>query len=224
MSEQIESAQVSAGRSEKRHPTKQALLDAAIADMEATGEASIRVLKIVSDAGSTNGSIAYHFGSREGLVQEAIAERYLSAVSQGLAVFTSRIGEVATFEQLEEFFRTELDRLGDSSFHQLRVRRLSALGASLLRPGLRERIVAEQAAYFDRAAVPIMRLQQAGIVDPAVDARAFAAWFLGLLIVRVLSDIDGHGEYGEAWAQFTLRAILVNLKAPASDEHRNSIL
>jgi len=72
--------------------------------------------------------------------------------------------------------------------------------------------------------VPIMRLQQAGIVDPAVDARAFAAWFLGLLIVRVLSDIDGHGEYGEAWAQFTLRAILVNLKAPASDEHRNSIL
>jgi AcrR family transcriptional regulator len=199
-----------------RHPTKQALLDATIADMEATGEASIRVSKIIRAAGATSGSIAYHFGSREALIQEAIAERYLSAVSQGLVVFTTRIGEVTTAEQLEEFFRTELVRLGDSSFHELRVRRISALGASLLRPGLRERIVAEQAAYFDRASLPIMRLQRLGVIDPNIDTRAFAAWFLGLLLSRVLSRLDERGEVDGAWAQFTLRAILVNLLGPSS--------
>ena len=51
---------------EQRHPTKQALLDATIADMEATGEASIRVMKVLKDAGASNGSIFYHFGSRVG--------------------------------------------------------------------------------------------------------------------------------------------------------------
>lgn len=204
-----------------RHPTKQALLDAAIADMEASGEASIRVRKVIADAGATNGSIAYHFGSREGLVQEAIAERYLSAVSRGLDVFTARISEVSTDSQLEEFFREELQRLGDSAFHELRVRRITALGAALLRDGLRERIIDGQSEYFDRASLPIQRLQQLGVIDRSIDARAFAAWFLGLLLSRVLSDIDPICDPAVGWSDLTLRAILANLRPPVdvSPEH-----
>ena len=196
---------------EVRHPTKQALLDAAIADMEATGEASIRMMRIIEQVGVANGSIAYHFGSREGLVQEAIAERYLSAVSRGLEIFTARAGDIESREQLVDFFRSELRRLGGSSFHELRVRRLSALGAALLRPGLRERIIAEQAAYFDRASRPIERLQPMGIIDPTLDARAFAAWFLGLLLSRILSDLDPGCDPDEEWSEFTLASILANL-------------
>ena len=270
--------------------------------MEATGAASIRMMRIIEQVGVANGSIAYHFGSREGLVQEAIAERYLSAVSRGLEIFTARAGDIESREQLVDFFRSELRRLGGSSFHELRVRRLSALGAALLRPGVRERIIAEQAAgpllgggadrgggsgsgssapaeaegvllvllgaaelrvpaavtprgevdalprvlelqlpgastlhaaleadaallrpgvreriiaeqaaSFDRASRPIERLQTMGIIDPTLDARAFAAWFLGLLLSRILSDLDPGCDPDEEWSEFTLASILANL-------------
>jgi len=195
----------------RRHPTKQALLDATIADMEATGEASIRVTRILEEAGASNGSIAYHFGSREALIQEAIAERYLSAVSRGLDAFSSSIKEIETGDALIEFFRGELRRFGGSSFHELRVRRASALGASLLRPGLRERIIAGQSEYFDRASLPIKFLQTRGVIDPSVDARSFAAWFLGLLLSRILSDLDPMCEPDGAWSEFTLEAISASL-------------
>ncbi len=195
----------------RRHPTKQALLDATIADMEATGEASIRVTRILDEAGASNGSIAYHFGSREALIQEAIAARYLSAVSAGLDAFSSSIRDISSAEELIEFFRTEVRRFGGDQFHELRVRRLSALGASLLRPGLRERIIAGQSEYFDRACRPIRLLQTKGIVDRSIDPRSFAAWFLGLLLSRVLSDLDPVIEPDDAWSEFTLQAIIANL-------------
>jgi AcrR family transcriptional regulator len=195
----------------QRHPTKQALLDAAIADMEATGEASIRVTKIVNDAGVAYGAIRNHFGSREGLVQEAIAERYLSAVTQGMGVFATRVATVATAEELVEFFREQLQLFGTPSFHQLRVRRAGALGAALPRPALINRIIADQAAYFDSASAAIGLLQDRGVVDPSVNARAFAAWFLGLLLSRIYSDLDPVCDANMDWSEFTLTGILANL-------------
>lgn len=217
MSEEVRSDERPGLGGEQRHPTKQALLDATIADMEATGEASIRVMKVLKDAGASNGSISYHFGSREALIQEAIAERYLSAVSRGLDAFSSSIKEIETGDALIEFFRGELRRFGGSSFHELRVRRASALGASLLRPGLRERIIAGQSEYFDRASLPIKFLQAKGVIDPSVDARSFAAWFLGLLLSRILSDLDPVCEPDGAWSEFTLEAIRANLLPPTTE-------
>ncbi len=208
--------QIGAGGS-RRHPTKQALLDATIAEMEATGEASIRVMKVLKDAGASNGSFFYHFGSREGLIQEAIAERYLSAVSRGLDTFSSNIKEISSAEELMEFFGNELRRFGGSEFQELRVRRASALGASLLRPGLRERIVAGQSEHFDRASLPIKFLQTKGVIDPSVDVRSFAAWFLGLLLSRILSDLDPACEPDDAWSEFTLEAIRANLLPPITE-------
>lgn len=179
--------------------------------MEATGEASIRVSKIVSDAGAAFGAIRYHFGSREGLVREAIAERYLSAVTQGMEVFARRIAEITDSEQVVEFFRGELQRLGSPSFQKQRARRAGALGAALPRAALSERIVADQAVYFDRAADALGVLQERGLIDRSIDVRAFAAWFLGLLLSRIYSDLDPVCDSNKEWSQLTLTAILANL-------------
>ena len=147
----------------------------------------------------------------------------MRAVSLGLDAFSSNIRQISTAEELIEFFRSELDRFGGASFHELRVRRLSALGASLLRPGLRDRIVAGQTEYFDRASRPITLLQSKGIINPSLDARSFAAWFLGLLLSRILSDLDSAFESDEAWSEFTLQAILANLLPPASAEESRQV-
>ena len=139
--------------------TKRALLDAALADMEATGEASIRITKVLQESGITNGSLYHHFGSREGLVQAAIAERFLGSVTKGLAVFTRRVAEVGSTEELFEVFREELVRIGSPDVQAQRVHRMTALAAALPRADLLERIIADQARYFDGAADAIGRLR-----------------------------------------------------------------
>jgi hypothetical protein len=50
-----------------------------------------------------------------------------------------------------------------------------------------------------------------GIIDPGIDARAFAAWFLGLLLSRILSDLDPDCDADDEWSEFTLTSILANL-------------
>ena len=211
-----------ASLAKKMHPTKRAILDAAIADMEATGEGSIRITKILEEAGVANGSLYHYFGSREGLVQEAIAERFLGAVSQGLAVFATRVSEVSTTEDLFDLFRSELERIGTPEVQQQRVRRFTALAAALPRRELLDRVVRDQAVYFDGAGLALANLQQQGIINSSIDTRGFAAWFLGLSLSRLLSDVDPKCKPENDWSEFTMQALIAILtpatatkKAPA---------
>jgi AcrR family transcriptional regulator len=198
--------------------TRRALLDAALADMEATGEASIRITKILQESGVTNGSLYHHFGSREGLVQAAIAERFLGSVTKGLAVFAGRVSEVTSTEELFKVFREELVRIGSPEVQAQRVHRMTALAAALPRADLLERIIADQALYFDGAADAIGRLKDQGFVRGDIDVRAFSAWFLGLSLSRLLSDIDPDLNPDTEWSQYTYTA-LVAILTPAPSAH-----
>jgi AcrR family transcriptional regulator len=191
--------------------TKRALLDAAIADMEATGEASIRITKILKESGVTNGSLYHHFGSREGLVREAIAERFLGSVSEGLIVFAERVAKVRTSEEMFTLFRQELLRIGTPEVKLQRTRRMTALAAALPRAELLERVIADQGKYFDGAADALSRLQDRGLIKADLNVRAFAAWFLGLSLSRLLSDIDPDLDPDTEWSQYTYTALVAIL-------------
>ena len=191
--------------------TKRALLDAAIADMEATGEASIRITKILKESGVTNGSLYHHFGSREGLVREAIAERFLGSVTEGLIVFAERVAKVRTSEEMFALFRKELLRIGTPEVKMQRTRRMTALAAALPRAELLERVIADQGKYFDGAADALSRLQDRGLIKADVDVRAFAAWFLGLSLSRLLSDIDPDLDPDTEWSEYTYTALVAIL-------------
>lgn len=191
--------------------TKRALLDAAIADMEATGEASIRITKILKESGVTNGSLYHHFGSREGLVREAIAERFLGSVTEGLIVFAERVAKVRTSKEMFALFRQELVRLGTPEVKLQRTRRMTALAAALPRAELLDRVITDQGKYFDGAADALSRLQERGLIKADLDVRAFAAWFLGLSLSRLLSDIDPDLDPDTEWSEYTFTALVAIL-------------
>ena len=193
------------------HPTKRLILDAAILDMEATGEVSLRISSILEKTGTTNGALYHHFGSREQLVQDVIAERFLGTVTSGLRAFSEGLEQVTSTESLFAYLRQELVRIGTPSVLQQRIRRFSAMGAALTRPGVIERIVKDQALYFDLAGETLAQLQQQGIMNTEIDAREFAAWFLGLALSRLLSDLDPISKPDESWTEFTYAALLTIL-------------
>jgi AcrR family transcriptional regulator len=100
--------------------TKRVLFDAENADMEASGESSIPITKILKGSGVTNGSLYQHFGSREGLVREPIAERFLGSITEGLVVFAERVAKVRTSEEMFALLRQDLVRIGT---HEVKMQR-----------------------------------------------------------------------------------------------------
>ena len=95
---------------------------------------------------------------------------------------------------------------------------MTALAAALPRADLLERIIADQALYFDGAADAIGRLKDQGFVRGDIDVRAFSAWFLGLSLSRLLSDIDPDLDPDTEWSQYTYTA-LVAILTPAPSAH-----
>jgi AcrR family transcriptional regulator len=211
MSDTEESTQKKGIQAQRSEATRRALLDAAMADMEATGEASIRITKVLQESGITNGSLYHHFGSREGLVQAAVIERFIGSVSVGLGAFASSVSAITSPEGLAELFRAELVRIGSPEVRAQRVRRMTAFAAALPRAELLERIVTEQSKYFDRAAGALQMLQDRGVIAAGVDVRAFAAWALGLMLSRLLSDIDPELDPDKEWTEYTYRSLLAIL-------------
>ena len=95
---------------------------------------------------------------------------------------------------------------------------MTALAAALPRADLLERIIADQGRYFDGAADSLARLQEHGFIRFDVDVRAVAAWFLGLSLSRLLSDIDPQLNPDNEWSEYTFRA-LVAILTPAPSAH-----
>ena len=71
---------------------------------------------------------------------------------------------------------------------------------------LLERVIAEQGRYFDGATDALSRLQDRGLIKDDIDVRAFAAWFLGLSLSRLLSDIDPDLDPDTEWSEYTYTA------------------
>ena len=74
------------GASKPLHPTTAAILEAAIAQMDASGEASIRIAQVLEESGAVRGSLYHHFGGRENLVKQAVVERYIRSGTAGTPV------------------------------------------------------------------------------------------------------------------------------------------
>lgn len=200
------------GPEEQRHPTAQAILEAAMADLEERGEGSIRITKVLERSGAAYGSLYHHFGSRENLVKEAIVERYLRSVERGLATFAQAAAAVETKAELIALLEAELQRYATGPVAEQRRQRIAALGGAATRPDILAAIGAAQSRYFDAAGAAIERLRRRGLVDPELDTRAFAAWYLGVVLSRFLVDIDPAAGAAAGWEAMTRAAVLELLK------------
>lgn len=190
------------------------ILDAAIVVIDLDGEAALRITDIADRAGVATGLINHHFGSRDGLVAAAQAERFAGLVGVNLgmfrAIFNEKLPHAETASVLRETFAGIVGRVHLSD----RLSRASALGAAHGRPDLQLAISRTTSTFIGEATEIVRVGQQMGIVRSELDARAIATVLLSFTFGFVIADFDDEPASYEELAQ-VLESLIDLLLVPA---------
>jgi AcrR family transcriptional regulator len=170
--------------------SRRRILDAAIDVIDAEGEAALRVTDIADRAKVAAGLINHHFGSRDGLVAEAQAERYSSVVGQDLANFTALLRADLPHEEIVGNVRAALSGVARRDRAGNRLRRLTALAGAHGRPGLRIALSQTVAMTVDRATEVITTGQEVGVFRADLNPRAAGTLMLCTALGYVVADFD----------------------------------
>lgn len=186
----------------------QRILERTIQVIETAGEAAIRTNPIAFECGVTPPILYRAFGSREGLIIAAQAERYRRSTEVAMSYLFRYIGEANSREQLRENISTSLNFIFSEQRSENRRLRADVIGSSMSRPELREHLIRIDKEY---AAAIVERYQPAvekGWLSREKDHAVIAIWAQGVVNSRVMVDKGASAETLTVWDDLSKRAIL----------------
>ena len=192
-------------------PVRSSILEIAVALLDELGEAGIRTSQIADLAGVSVPALYHHFGNREGLIEEAQAERFIRALRFDAVTFRDAIKACSTREDLETALH-DLFTSRDSDERTLeRWKRLNALGATYARPDLAHRITRVHNELVTEIALAMLPLQRMGVVRQDIDLRAVVSWYNGAVLGKNLAQIPGSDIDVTQWERTMNEAIFAVL-------------
>lgn len=169
---------------------KQRLLELAIQTIDESGEPGIRVNQLAESAGVSIPTLYHHFGSREGLIEEAQVERFIRALRRDAEALIQQLGRCKTKTDLIETIHQLFKNRKAKGRALTRWQRLNALGATYARPTLAERIVSSHDEFVTNIALALLPFQRKGFIRQDIDLRAVVAWYNGALLGKNLVQIS----------------------------------
>lgn len=183
--------------------TRDRLLAAAIAIIEAEGESAVRVDRVVQSAGFTRPVLYRYFADRDDLIVKAQAERYRRALAYGMDDLIGASQSVSTPEDFKTVLRLHLSSFASAEGIARRAMRIEVLGSSVSRPELRKAIIEVNRAHAAVLEGFITMAAERELVTRASEPSAIAAWIVGLILSRHLVEIDPDAFDPAAWDAIT---------------------
>jgi len=195
-------------------PVKQRLLELAIQSIDESGEAGIRVNQLAEAAGVTLPTLYHHFGSREGLVEEAQAERFIRAFRTDVEALLAALADCKSKKDLVRELRRVFAARRETGRSLVRWQRVNALGASYARPTLAEKIVRAHDELVTQVALALLPFQRQRFIRQDIDLRAVVAWYNGSVIGKNLIEISNSSVDAHEWDRTLDEAVFAVLFGP----------
>ena len=171
-------------KQERSRRTVRAILDAAIAEIDAVGASGLRHQHVLDAAGVTQGSLYHHFGSRDGLIDAAFAEMFTNDVEHIINEAQSVVDdESAGVDQLLALL------IGADGSDRRRLA-LNALVAAFVRPSLRPVICAAQRELTGSLVDAIAVFQARGRIDPGIEPHGLALFLQACSLGSIVTVLD----------------------------------
>ena len=195
------------------HPTAQALLDRTKELLATEGEEALRLPMILDGLATSVTSLYHFFGSREGLIMAAHADRFVDRTNESVQAFATAASRTSTSEEFLAFLTIIINISAyEPHFVQFRKTRTQVLGAAMSRPLLLESISKRQRETFLRFAGVTDGAKRRGQVRPDLETAPTTLWFQGIQLGRVLTEIDPSLADNEGWASITIEGLAAALR------------
>lgn len=195
---------------------RERILAAAMATLEARGEAALRFADIAKDADVAVSVITHHFGTREGLIAELHARRFASISARDHEALQHLVERATTRAEFAAGVAAITAATFDDSRSEDRFARLVSIGAMHGRPELAAAIRQEATVMIDRVTQVIETGQSRGLVATDVDPRAVATFIRAYALGMVERYLDDRPTSREAVVEVILRAVGVFMTEPDS--------
>jgi AcrR family transcriptional regulator len=180
----------------------------AIEAIERGGEASVRVREVSDATGVSFASLYHFFGSREGLVEEALAEMYVRSIRDSNVGFAGALLDARSADEFYDAIRKISLAVYDPERSRFRFTRLSVLGSTAGRPNLARRVAEVQIQTSEAMAGLMRRPKELGWIHPSVDLFTFASWLTGLVLGRSIIELEPSKADPSAWNEMSIAAII----------------
>lgn len=188
--------------------TKDRLLEAAVEVIDSKGLGAIRVRDIAAVAGVREPSVYHYFGSRDGLIEAALAARYSRGLMQVVNGLAAAAAKCITREEFIQVIRQVVATIVEPTRAYVRSVRADVLGSAQTRPGVADVVMAAQRESNMGIGDIIKAAQGKGWVRSDIDPLAFAVWYVGMVNGRILLEMDPAQVNPEHWNDIALDASL----------------
>ena len=197
--------------------TQERLLKAAADAIDKGGEAAVKIREIATKANVTAPSVYHFFGSREGLVEAALAHRYLSGLARignDFSIAVHRAKSKAAFTKTVHLY---LDQVFSRERQFIRKIRVNVLGSAQYRPSLAKELARVQDIANQSLGETLRFAQGKGWIRKDFDPEMFTAWLTGIVHGRLLIELNGEHPKGREWDVIAKRSVcqLLGIPEPA---------
>ncbi len=196
-------------------PVRAKLLELAIAVLDESGEVAIRTNHLAEEAGVKVPTLYHYFGSREGLIEEAQAERFSRQLREDGDSIAAALRSCKTEKDVRRALANLFASRDSDSGRDRRWQRMNAFGAAYARPELESRIAKvtnEVATQVSEALIP---LRDDGIIRQDIDLRALVAWYIGSSLGKLVVEVEGSDIDVGNWEKLMNEANLSLMFPPA---------
>ena len=195
------------------NPSRLALLDAAVAMVEARGAAGFTVDELLIESGTSSSSLYHHFGSRHGLLVAAQEESYRRRARAEDRRHLEAGYAAATTAEFLDWVAGQIRRMvTDPGNVDARRTRLTVAAGALSSSELARQTTEVQERMFRVVADLFEHRKERGLINPDLDAMAYALWLHGTVLGRTATELGSVDA--EAWLSVAIPAALAPLRLP----------
>ena len=179
--------------------TPDRLLEESIRVIEEGGEAAVTLRDVASACGVTTPIIYKAFGSRDGLIVAAQAERFRRVIDSIAAPFVLAVEAATTVDELRDVIDLLLAATQHESRAEFRRVQYSVLGASVSRPALQRAVDDALRSLVDAASGAIEVARDRGLVRADLELPEMVWWWFGQVQGRILIEQSEAPVDGARW-------------------------
>lgn len=186
------------------------ILERAIQVIDRGGEVAIRTNIIAKECGVTPPILYRAFGSREGLVIAAQAERYRRSSEVATRLLVERITAAESREDLIRAVSESLDFIFSSERVPMRRLRAQVLGSAITRPELQAEIHKVNSDYAKKLGIAYTRALRENWVTKEISMEDIALWSISLTSARITLELEPKKDdvMHENWNVLSKKAIM----------------